>query len=111
MREGGWFNASFCFFKKAVYEIKASVHHLSFNIRLYSSTLSNKTIEFSFNTLLLFALSASLQNCVTDSTAGAFFAGKTTFCLKMLEINDTKKNKYINISSLKQNFKYLRHIF
>lgn len=49
--------------------------------------------------------------CVSEFTGSAIFARKTTFYLKMLDIQDTAKKKNCNIHSLKYNFKTLRHTF
>ena len=62
-------------------------------------------MEFSFNILPRWFSIASL---VSDFTADAFFVRKGAFYLNISTKKDTTKDKNINISSLKKDFKNLR---
>ena len=62
-------------------------------------------MEFSFNTLPHYFSIASLQKCVSDFTADVFF--RQNISTK----KDTTKDKNINISCLKLDFKNLRQTF
>ena len=60
-----------------------------------------------WNTFPRQTLTSSLQNQVSDSTVGAFYAWKTTLFMEMYDRNETTKHRNTNISSFKLNSKNL----
>ena len=69
-------------------------------------------MEFSFNTLSRYFSITSLLKCASDFTADIFLSEKEVFSWTyLLEKTPSKKDKNINISNLKEDFKNLRHTF
>ena len=59
----------------------------------------------------MFILIASLLKCVSDFTTDVFFVGKQAFKLNISTKKDTKKDKNINICSLKYDFEKSETLF
>ena len=99
-------------------EIKHFTYSPSILISVISVDLNNfaevqlmSMMEFFFNTFPCETMMASLLKCVLDSTADVFFGRKRAFYLNTSTKTDTLSSKNNNISSLKWDFKNLRHNF
>ena len=68
-------------------------------------------VEFPFNTLPCWFSIASSLNCVSDFTADIFYFRKGSLWLNIFAKRDNKKDKNINISNLKKDFRNLKHTF